>query len=223
MLKTYIEIDNITKSYKQGDELVGVLNNFSMTLNEGDFLSITGPSGSGKTTLLNILGLIDNFDFGDIRHFGKNTKDLHETEKNKIRMNSLGFVYQSNNLFDEFNAVENVALPLILSGKNRKDSYQESESMLIYFGLGHRLKHTPKDLSGGEQQRVAIARALINKPDVVIADEPTGNLDKATSKNVFQYFLNYLEKNSCAVVMATHNLELAGLANKKLELNTLNE
>ena len=191
MSDVLIKVNNISKSYSQGDIEIKVLSNFSLTINRGDFFAITGPSGSGKTTLLNILGLIDNFESGNILYF--------------------------NNDISNFNA-----LPLLLQGYSKKEAYENSKEILNSFGLSNRFKHTPKDLSGGEQQRVAIARALINNPDIVIADEPTGNLDYDTSNNVFDHLMKYSQNKSCAIVMATHNLSLASLANKKLEIGTKN-
>ena len=216
MLKSLIEAHNIYKSYHQGGVEIKVLKNFSIQLLEGDFLAITGQSGSGKTTLLNILGLIDNFDSGSLNYFGINVLNMNEIDKDKARMTNLGFVYQSNNLFDDFTAKENVALPLLLSGVSKKLAFKKSEDCLAQFDLLTRCDHIPKDLSAGEQQRVAIARAIISKPNIIIADEPTGNLDIDTSRGVFDYFMKYTKENKCAVIMATHNDELAKLANKRI-------
>ena len=216
MLKSLIEANNIYKSYHQGGVEIKVLKNFSMQLLEGDFLAITGHSGSGKTTLLNILGLIDNFDSGSLNYLGINVLNMSEIDKDKARMTNLGFVYQSNNLFDDFTARENVALPLLLSGVTKKLAFKKSEDCLAQFDLLTRCNHIPKDLSAGEQQRVAIARAIILKPNIIIADEPTGNLDIDTSRSVFDYFTRYIKENNCAVIMATHNDELAKLANKRI-------
>ena len=170
MLKSLIEANNIYKSYHQGGVEIKVLKNFSMQLLEGDFLAITGQSGSGKTTLLNILGLIDNYDSGSLNYLGNNVLNLSEADKDKARMANLGFVYQSNNLFDDFTAKENVALPLLLSGVTKKLAFKKSEDCLAQFDLLSRCNHIPKDLSAGEQQRVAIARAIILKPNIIIAD-----------------------------------------------------
>lgn len=223
MSNKLIEAININKTYKQGEVNIDVLVNFSMILNKGDFLAITGSSGSGKTTLLNILALIDNFDSGSLIHFENDISQATDAQRDKLRLNHLGFVYQSSNLFDDFNTIENVSLPLLLSGNSKVSSYKKSIDILCKFGLSDRLKHTPKDLSSGEQQRVAIARSLISNPDIIIADEPTGNLDKKTSDNVFEYFMKYTKENKCAVIMATHDLELASQANKRLELGVSNE
>ena len=216
MLKSLIEANNIYKSYYQGGTEIKVLKNFSMQLLEGDFLAITGQSGSGKTTLLNILGLIDNFDSGSLNYLGNSVLNMSEIDKDKTRKANLGFVYQSNNLFDDFTAKENVALPLLLSGVTKKLAFKKSEDCLAQFDLLSRCNHIPKDLSAGEQQRVAIARAIILKPNIIIADEPTGNLDIDTSRSVFDYFTRYIKENNCAVIMATHNDELAKLANKRI-------
>ena len=216
MLKSLVEANNIYKSYHQGDVEIKVLKNFSMQLLEGDFLAITGQSGSGKTTLLNILGLIDNFDSGSLNYLGNSVLNMSEIDKDKTRKANLGFVYQSNNLFDDFTAKENVALPLLLSGVTKKLAFKKSEDCLAQFDLLSRCNHIPKDLSAGEQQRVAIARAIILKPNIIIADEPTGNLDIDTSRSVFDYFTRYIKENNCAVIMATHNDELAKLANKRI-------
>ena len=223
MLKSLIEANNIYKSYYQGGVEIKVLKNFSMQLLEGDFLAITGQSGSGKTTLLNILGLIDNFDSGSLNYLGNNVLNMSEIDKDKARMTNLGFVYQSNNLFDDFTAKENVALPLLLSGVTKKLAFKKSEHCLAQFDLSARCNHIPKDLSAGEQQRVAIARAIILKPNIIIADEPTGNLDIDTSRSVFDYFTRYIKENNCAVIMATHNDELAKLANKRIIIGVNDE
>ena len=223
MLKSLIEANNIYKSYHQGGAEIKVLKNFSMQLLEGDFLAITGQSGSGKTTLLNILGLIDNYDSGSLNYFGNNVLNLSEIDKDKARMTNLGFVYQSNNLFDDFTAKENVALPLLLSGVTKKLAFKKSEDCLAQFDLSTRCNHIPKDLSAGEQQRVAIARAIILKPNIIIADEPTGNLDIDTSRSVFDYFMRYTKGSNCAVIMATHNDDLAKLANKRIIIGNNDE
>ena len=223
MPKSLIEAHNIYKSYHQGGVEIKVLKNFSIQLLEGDFLAITGQSGSGKTTLLNILGLIDNFDSGSLNYLGNDILNMSEIDKDKTRVTKLGFVYQSNNLFDDFTAKENVALPLLLSGFTKKLAFKKSEECLAQFDLLSRCNHIPKDLSAGEQQRVAIARAIISKPNIIIADEPTGNLDIDTARSVFDYFMRYTEENNCAVIMATHNDELAKLANKKIMIGVNDE
>jgi len=213
-----ITINNISKSYYQADKEISVLKNVNFEVAEGEIVSITGPSGSGKTTLLNIIALIDSLDLGRLNVFGEDLSNLSEKEKSVFRKKNFGFVYQSNNLFEDFSAIENVALPLILNGYKKNDAYNESESILSEFGLLDRKTHFPSALSGGEQQRVAIARAIVNKPRIVIADEPTGNLDKDNSLIIFDYLMKYIDSEKLTVVMATHNNELAGRCNKEIKL-----
>ncbi len=213
-----ITLNNISKSYYQADKEISVLKNINFEVGEGEIVSITGPSGSGKTTLLNIIALIDSLDLGKLNVFGEDLSDLSEKEKSIFRKNNFGFVYQSNNLFEDFSAIENVALPLILNGYKKNDAYNESEKILSEFGLLDRKTHFPNALSGGEQQRVAIARAIVNKPRIVIADEPTGNLDKDNSLIIFDYLMKYVDSEKLTVVMATHNNELASKCNKEIKL-----
>ena len=213
-----ITLNNISKSYYQADKEISVLKNINFEVGEGEIVSITGPSGSGKTTLLNIIALIDSLDLGKLNVFGEDLSNLSEREKSVFRKNNFGFIYQSNNLFEDFSAIENVALPLILNGYKKNDAYNESENILSAFGLLDRKTHFPNALSGGEQQRVAIARAIVNKPRIVIADEPTGNLDKDNSLIIFDYLMKYVDSEKLTVVMATHNNELASKCNKEIKL-----
>ena len=218
MFNSAIKLNNVSKSYLQGGKGVSVLKDINIDVREGEFVSITGPSGSGKTTLLNIIALIDSLDSGKLNVFGEDLSVLSDKQKSLFRKNNFGFVYQSNNLFDDFNAIENVALPLILNGYNKNDAYNESENVLDKFGLLDRKTHFPNALSGGEQQRVAIARAIVNRPRIVIADEPTGNLDKDNSLIIFEYLMKYVNSEKLTVVMATHNNELANKCNKEIRL-----
>ena len=218
MSNNVIELNNVSKSYLQGDIDICVLKDINLDVREGELVSITGPSGSGKTTLLNIIALIDSLDSGRLNVFGEDLSSLCDKEKSIFRKNNFGFVYQSNNLFDDFNAIENVALPLILNGYKKNDAYNESENILGKFGLLDRKKHFPNALSGGEQQRVAIARAIVNKPRIVIADEPTGNLDKDNSLIIFDYLMKYADSEKLTVIMATHNDQLANKCNKEIKL-----
>ncbi len=213
-----ISLNNVSKSYWQADKEISVLNNINLEIEEGEMISITGPSGSGKTTLLNIIALIDSLDTGKLNIFGNDLSNISEKEKSRFRKNNFGFVYQSNNLFEDFNALDNVALPLILNNYNKNDAYKKSKEILDKFGLIERINHFPNSLSGGEQQRIAIARAMVSSPRIVIADEPTGNLDKENSLTIFEYLMKYVDSEKLTVVMATHNSDLASKCNKEIKL-----
>ena len=213
-----ISLNNVSKSYWQADKEISVLNNINLEIEEGEMISITGPSGSGKTTLLNIIALIDSLDTGKLNIFGNDLSNISEKEKSRFRKNNFGFVYQSNNLFEDFNALDNVALPLILNNYNKNDAYKKSKEILDKFGLIERINHFPNSLSGGEQQRIAIARAMVSSPRIVIADEPTGNLDKENSLTIFEYLMKYVDSEKLTVVMATHNSDLASKCNKEVKL-----
>ncbi len=218
MPDTIIRLENISKSYSQGDTVIPVIENLNATIQEGKFISVIGPSGSGKSTLLNVIGLIDTADSGDIFFFDENLKDINYVQQNLIRRDKIGFVYQSNNLFSDFTAIENVTIPQLLLGANKKDAYNLAFKCLDILGLSARINHLPKDLSGGEQQRVAIARAIINEPKIIIADEPTGNLDKNTSNDVFEHLINFVYSQKISLIMATHNLDLARKSDHQIKL-----
>jgi lipoprotein-releasing system ATP-binding protein len=218
MPDTIIRLENISKSYSQGDTVIPVIENLNVTIQEGKFISVIGPSGSGKSTLLNVIGLIDTADSGDIFFFNENLKDINDVKQNLIRRDKIGFVYQSNNLFSDFTAIENVTIPQLLLGANKKDAYNSAFKCLDIFGLSARINHLPKDLSGGEQQRVAIARAIINEPKIIIADEPTGNLDKNTSNDVFEHLIDFVYSQKISLIMATHNLDLARKSDHQIKL-----
>ena len=218
MPETIIKLENISKSYSQGGAVIPVIENLNVTIQEGKFIAVIGPSGSGKSTLLNVIGLIDTADSGNIFLFNENLKDISDTKQNLIRRDKIGFVYQSNNLFSDFTAIENVTIPQILLGTNKKDAYESALKCLDVLGLSARINHLPKDLSGGEQQRVAIARAIINEPKVIIADEPTGNLDKITSNDVFEHLIDFVYSQKISLIMATHNLDLASKSDHQIKL-----
>jgi lipoprotein-releasing system ATP-binding protein len=218
MPDTIIRLENISKSYSQGDTVIPVIENLNVTIQAGKFISVIGPSGSGKSTLLNVIGLIDTADSGDIFFFNENLKDINDVKQNLIRRDKIGIVYQSNNLFSDFTAIENVTIPQLLLGANKKDAYNSAFKCLDILGLSARINHLPKDLSGGEQQRVAIARAIINEPKIIIADEPTGNLDKNTSNDVFEHLINFVYSQKISLIMATHNLDLARKSDHQIKL-----
>lgn len=210
---------NITKTYQDGKTTTNVLNHLDISINSGERIAIVGTSGSGKSTLLHILGGLDVPTSGEVWLHGQRINDLNETQRGELRNQHLGFIYQFHHLLAEFTAIENVAMPLLM----RKSvpiavARQQSIELLEKVGLGHRLTHRPGELSGGERQRVAIARALVTKPSLILADEPTGNLDYANAQAVFE-ILSELQKDfDTALLMVTHDRQLAQLADKQLAL-----
>ena len=217
-MSNFIKINNLDKTFSQGDRRIEIFNNFNLEVEMGEFVSITGPSGSGKTTLLQIIAMIDSFDNGSYNLLGQDISDYSNAEKCNMRLQNFGFIYQSFNLLEDFNALENVAMPLIIRGVEKSESYKLASNMLKLFNLDHREGHYSNELSGGEQQRVAIARAVITKPKIIIADEPTGNLDKENSTQVLDFLFKSIEKDKITLIMATHNDEIASRAVKRVDL-----
>ena len=217
-MSNFIKIDNLDKTFSQGDRRIKIFNNFNLEVEMGEFVSITGPSGSGKTTLLQIIAMIDNFDNGSYNLLGQDISNYSNVERCNMRLQNFGFIYQSFNLLEDFNALENVAMPLIIRGVEKSESYKLASNMLKLFNLDHREGHYSNELSGGEQQRVAIARAVITKPKIIIADEPTGNLDKENSIQVLDFLFKSIEKDKITLIMATHNEEIASRAVKRVDL-----
>ena len=217
-MSNFIKINNLDKTFSQGDRRIEIFNNFNLEVEMGEFVSITGPSGSGKTTLLQIIAMIDSFDNGSYNLIGQDISDYSNVEKCNMRLQNFGFIYQSFNLLEDFNALENVAMPLIIRGVEKSESYKLASNMLKLFNLDHREGHYSNELSGGEQQRVAIARAVITKPKIIIADEPTGNLDKENSTQVLDFLFKSIEKDKITLIMATHNDEIASRAVKRVDL-----
>lgn len=209
-----IEAQNIVKSF--GD--VSVLKNVNLTVPKGKIASIVGPSGAGKTTLLQILGTLDQPESGSVLIGGVNVTSYRGKELAKIRNEKIGFIFQFHHLLQEFNALENVMIPGLIAQKNKTQLESEASDLLKYFGLADRILHKPSQMSGGEQQRVAIARALINKPDIVFADEPTGNLDSGTSGEIHELFLQLQKDMNQTFVIVTHNEVLADLSDIKFTL-----
>ena len=211
--------NNITKTYQDGKTTTNVLNHLDISINSGERIAIVGTSGSGKSTLLHILGGLDVPTSVEVWLHGQRINDLNETQRGELRNQHLGFIYQFHHLLAEFTAIENVAMPLLM----RKSvpiavARQQSIELLEKVGLGHRLTHRPGELSGGERQRVAIARALVTKPSLILADEPTGNLDYANAQAVFE-ILSELQKDfDTALLMVTNDRQLAQLADKQLAL-----
>ena len=217
-MSNFIKINNLDKTFSQGERRIEIFSNFNLEVEMGEFVSITGPSGSGKTTLLQIIAMIDNFDNGSYNLLGQDISDYSNVEKCNMRLQNFGFIYQSFNLLEDFNALENVAMPLIIRGVEKSESYKLASNMLKLFNLDHREGHYSNELSGGEQQRVAIARAVITKPKIIIADEPTGNLDKENSTQVLDFLFKSIEKDKITLIMATHNDEIASRAVKRVDL-----
>ena len=218
-LKTYnmIQLDNIRKVFRTEEVETIALGGVTMSVNEGEFVAIMGPSGCGKSTLLNILGLLDNPCEGSYKLAGTEVADLKERDRTQIRKGQVGFVFQSFNLIDELNVEQNVELPLKYVGVPKKEREQRVEEMLRRMGLSHRAKHYPNQLSGGQQQRVAIARAVITNPKLILADEPTGNLDSKNGYEVMQ-LLSQLNAEGTTVVMVTHSQRDASFASRVINL-----
>ena len=209
-----IKATNIHYSYKKLKVLKGV----DLHIKKGEFVSIVGASGAGKTTLLHLLGTLEKTDSGEIVVDGKSVSNLSEKELAIFRNKEIGFVFQFHNLLAEFSALENVCLPAFIAGKSKKEAAEKATEILKTLGLENRLNHKPSELSGGEQQRVAVARALINSPSVILADEPSGNLDSKNAMDLHQLLLNLNQEKGQTIVIVTHNNELANMANRKLEM-----
>jgi len=221
MNKFLIKIQNLTKQFENNNSVIKVLKDINLNLESGKIIALVGPSGSGKSTFLHLLALLDKPTKGKISILGKSTSDISEDKKNEMIRDHVSIIFQNNNLLSDFTALENVAIPLIIRNKSYSYAIKEAEKFLRQVNLGHRLKHFPSDLSGGEQQRVAIARSLISETKIILADEPTGNLDYKNSVEVFSFFLKLKEKNKI-VLIATHNRELAKKADYTLSLSNGN-
>lgn len=204
-----LQLDNVTRTYHQGETELHVFHDLGLTLMPGEIVALVGPSGAGKSSLLHIAGLLEAPDSGSIVISGIDCGGLSDAGRTGVRRRDIGFVYQSHNLLAEFTALENVVLPQMIGGHAKKQSEGEAARLLESFGLGARLNHRPSELSGGEQQRVAIARSLANQPKLLLADEPTGNLDPKTSKAVFAELVEVTRGEGAAALIATHNLDLA--------------
>ena len=218
MNNNLIKIKNVTKNFINNKLVVKVLKNLNLELEMGNIVALIGPSGSGKSTLLHLIALLDKPTTGNISILGKETFNIAEDEKNRIIRDNISIIFQNNNLLSDFTAIENVAMPLIIRNNSYSDSIQKAERFLKKVNLSHRLSHFPSDLSGGEQQRVAIARSLIADTKIILADEPTGNLDVKNSNEVFSYFLKLKQKDKI-ILIATHNREIAKKADYTLSIS----
>ena len=221
MSNILVKLKKIKKSYNHKNGIIEVLRNINLDIKKGDLVALVGPSGSGKSSLLHIIALLDKPDSGLVIFSGKDSKNHTEKEKNDIRKNKISIIFQDNNLLSDFTALENVVMPLIIRGEKYQPSIELGKKILKEVNLSNRASHFPSELSGGEQQRVAIARALIAKTDLILADEPTGNLDFNTSRDIFSYFLK-LKKLKKTVIYATHNRDLANKADYKLSISNGN-
>ena len=208
----FIKIRNLSKSYEVNYNKLTIINELSLDLEKNCIVSIVGPSGSGKTTFLNIIGLLDRDFLGEYELNGKDMKHLSKKQLNYTRGSSIGFVHQFFHLIPELNVIENVMLPYLINSK-KSDNFKLAKNLLETFGLNDRMNFKPIKLSGGEQQRVAIARSLINNPDLILADEMTGNLDENTAKEIFNFFLSYVKEYKKSLIFVTHNNYFAEQAN----------
>jgi lipoprotein-releasing system ATP-binding protein len=214
-----LETSGLTKSFTQGGATIDVLRGVDLAIAPGEIVALLGPSGSGKSTLLQAVGLLEGGFQGSIKIAGTEASKLKAHERTVVRRDSLGFVYQFHHLLPDFNATENVVLPLLVHGATRAQADARSVELLTQLGLGHRLTHRPSQLSGGEQQRVAVARALANKPALVLADEPTGNLDEHTADIVFAEFVRLVREQGTSALVATHNERLAARMDRVFRLH----
>ena len=213
-----IYLHDITRQYRQGEATLTILNGAKLALWAGQSVALVGPSGSGKSTLLHITGLLESPDDGEVYVAGAPTSQLSDIDRTHIRRSDIGFVYQSHRLLPEFTALENVMLPQMIRGLKRAETIKRSTEILSYLGLGERITHRPSELSGGEQQRVAIARAVANAPRALLADEPTGNLDPSTADHVFNALMQLVKATGVAMLIATHNMELAARMDRRVSL-----
>lgn len=218
MSRCEIEVKNVTKSFMIGETRTDILKNVSLSVNKGDFLSVMGPSGSGKSTLLYLMGGLDEVSAGEIRIDGRDISKSSDREQSRTRRQKLGFVFQFYNLVPSMNVEENILLPALLDRKRSADLRERVTELLEWVGLSHRRKSTPDKLSGGEQQRVAIARALINNPDIILADEPIGNLDSKTGIGIMELFRSINQTQNKTIVMVTHSDESATYGNSIVRL-----
>jgi len=217
MTKILLETVNLKKTYDHRNGTIDLFDNVNIKIKRGDLIALVGPSGSGKSSFLHLLALLDDPTKGNIFLKNKDTKDFSEEEKDQVRRKNISIIFQDNNLLTDFTALENVIMPLIIKGEKTNASVEKATKILKDVKISNRTNHFPSELSGGEQQRVAIARALISETDLILADEPTGNLDYKTSEDIFSYFIK-LKKLNKAVIFATHNRELANKADYKLSI-----
>ena len=219
MSNAIVQLRGLKRSFEQGGQRIDVLRGVDLDIMPGEIVALLGPSGSGKSTMLQAVGLLEGGFEGSIRIAGEAAENLPGDQRTRLRREHLGFVYQFHHLLPDFNATENVVMPQMVAGVDEAAAKARAESLLASLGLGHRLTHRPSQLSGGEQQRVAVARALANQPTLVLADEPTGNLDEATSDVVLGQFLDLVRGEGSAALVATHNERLAARMDRVVRLH----
>ena len=212
-------LNAVSRSYAQGEGVLSVLSQVNLRVQAGEFVALTGPSGCGKSTLLHIAGLLDVPDAGEVIIAGQPMHNAKDSARTLARLTHIGFVYQFHHLLPEFSALENVMMPLLIAGVAEQEAQPRAQALLQELGLAARLRHRPAKLSGGEQQRVAIARALVSQPKLLLADEPTGNLDSSNAEQVFSLLLSLARQRKLAIVMATHNPELAARMDRVFALS----
>jgi lipoprotein-releasing system ATP-binding protein len=213
-----LQLTQVMRTYRQAEESLQVLRGATLSLRPGELVALVGPSGAGKSTLLHVAGLLEHADGGEVTIDGRPCAGMSDADRTAVRRKDIGFVYQFHHLMPEFNALENVMIPQMLAGNSRRDARDRARSLLQLVGLTDRATHRPARLSGGEQQRVAIARALANRPLVLLADEPTGNLDHKTADEVFALFTEFVREGNLAALVATHNMEIANRMDRILRL-----
>ena len=211
-------LHEVERRYHQGDAVLEILNGGDLAIWPGQSVALVAPSGAGKSTLLHIAGLLEHADGGEVFLDGEPTAALSDSARTRLRRNSIGFVYQAHHLLPEFSAIENVMLPQMVRGLGRSEARKRASELLSYLGLGERLTHRPAELSGGEQQRVAIARAVANVPRLLLADEPTGNLDPKTSDHVFHALSQLIRASGLTVMLATHNMDIAARMDRRVTI-----
>jgi lipoprotein-releasing system ATP-binding protein len=216
--RPFLFLRGISRQFHQGDSTLDVLKSAELAVWPGQSVALVGPSGAGKSTLLHIAGLLEHPDSGEVYIDNVATTHLSDTQRTRIRRNDIGFVYQFHHLLPEFSALENVMLPQMIRGLSPREASVRSAELLTYLGLKERLTHRPAELSGGEQQRVAIARAVANAPRLLLADEPTGNLDVHTSEHVFETLTQLVRASGLAAIIATHNLDIAGQMDRRVTI-----
>ncbi|MBB3948339.1 lipoprotein-releasing system ATP-binding protein [Rhizobium skierniewicense] len=217
--KTALRLKGVERTYGQGEHSLSILKNADLELKSGEIVALVAPSGTGKSTLLHLAGLLEHPDAGEVFVNGRSCGDLTDEQRTLIRRSDIGFVYQFHHLLPEFTALENIMMPQLISGLPHSEAKERASALLDYMRIGHRGDHRPSELSGGEQQRVAIARAVANAPLLLLADEPTGNLDPETASYVFGALEALVRQSGLAALIATHNHELAGRMDRRVTLN----